>query len=334
MHWIVPFASGLSEALSGARAEVALPRLAQWAALARREPVPGAEPPPGMPAHPQDPELSLSPPHEVAWARAIGWQPVDGCVPLAAVAAARAGLLPGGVAAGSAWGRLTPAHWQIGTEQVTLLDPAHLGLDEAESRAFLEAVRPLLEEGGEQEGATLHWAGVHEWLLCDEGLAGLACASRDRVIGRHVDLWLGADPRARRVRRLQNEVQMLLHTHPLNAEREARGALPLNSFWLDGCGALPGPWVEPQAMVVDARLRGPALADDGSAWARAFEALDEEVGGAALSMALEGHPTAITLCGERHACTLRAGPVGPWPRWRMRLAPPGPAALRTLLEGL
>ena len=36
-----------------------------------------------------------------------------------------------------------------------------------------------------------------------------------------------------------NEAQMILHTHPVNAEREARGMPAVNSVWLWGGGTLP-----------------------------------------------------------------------------------------------
>ncbi len=39
---------------------------------------------------------------------------------------------------------------------------------------------------------------------------------------------------------------MLLYTHPINAAREARGELAVNSFWLSGTGPTP---------VADARRR-------------------------------------------------------------------------------
>ena len=38
-----------------------------------------------------------------------------------------------------------------------------------------------------------------------------------------------------------NEIQMLLHEHPINAAREARGALAVNSLWLWGAGRLVQP---------------------------------------------------------------------------------------------
>lgn len=36
-----------------------------------------------------------------------------------------------------------------------------------------------------------------------------------------------------------NEIQMLLHEHPVNEAREARGEPPVNSVWLWGMGKLP-----------------------------------------------------------------------------------------------
>ena len=38
---------------------------------------------------------------------------------------------------------------------------------------------------------------------------------------------------------LLNEIQVLLHQHPLNAARRARGLTPVNSLWLWGGGRLP-----------------------------------------------------------------------------------------------
>ena len=42
--------------------------------------------------------------------------------------------------------------------------------------------------------------------------------------------------RAAQVRRLQSEAQMLLHHAAVNDAREGTPALPVNSFWLSGCG--------------------------------------------------------------------------------------------------
>ena len=50
--------------------------------------------------------------------------------------------------------------------------------------------------------------------------------------------WL---PGERWLRRLQNEAQMLLHAHPVNLARMARGALAVNSVWIHGAGAPADP---------------------------------------------------------------------------------------------
>ena len=41
-----------------------------------------------------------------------------------------------------------------------------------------------------------------------------------------------------KLRRLMTELQMLLHEHPVNLRRQARGAAPINALWLWGAGQL------------------------------------------------------------------------------------------------
>lgn len=270
MDLIVPFAGPLSEAGRQALHGLALPqltrRLTRWSA---------------GPADAGD-EFSLSPPHERALAAALGWHGGDGTLPWAARLAAQHGLS----VADHAWGLLTPVHLLMGTEQVTLVDPAALALDDDTSRALLEAVRALFES----EGFGLHWLAADRWLATHPLFAQLPTASLDRVIGRNIDAWLPDGAQARLLRRLQNEVQMLLYTHPLNDRREAAGLRTINSFWLSGCGQ-----AQPEHagdVRVDDRLRGPALAEDWVAWREAWTALDAS---------LTDDFRAITLCGERSA---------------------------------
>jgi hypothetical protein len=165
----------------------------------------------------------------------------------------------------------------------------------------------------------------------------LPSASLDRVIGRNVDLWLNQHPAEpvllRRLRRLQAEVQMLLYTHPINDAREAAGLQAVNSFWLSGSGAAlpPGAHPLPADLVVDDRLRAPALAEDWAAWAEAWHALDRDVIPDLLQRAQAGEPVRLSLCGERHIQHFSAAPRPWWQRgW---LAPRGQAPA-TLLAGL
>lgn len=283
MQLLIPFASGLSDAASQVLRDLALPNLARL--LTRLTPT----------QRDDADAYTLSPPHERALAAAAGWHGVDGGLPFAARAAARDGIAVGE----HAWGLVTPAHWHVGRDHVTLADPDALGLTDAESRAAFDAVRELFES----EGFRFEWGAASRWYAAHDSLADLPCASLDRVIGRNVELWMrGSDARsaaAQRVRRLQSELQLLLYPHPLNEEREQRGALTLNSFWLSGCGRpQPDP---PEGLRVDDTLRAPLLAEDWAAWAEAWRALDAGALAALLAAARDDHPVALTLAGERSA---------------------------------
>ena len=307
MHLLVPFASTLDENGVHALRDLPLPALASL--LARLEPRErlGSD------------ESTLTPPHERALAAALGWQGADGCLPWAARQAAQDGIASGD---GRAWGLLVPAHWRVSAVGVTLADPQDLALAEDESRALLEAVRGLFES----QGWRLQWGAALRWYAAHDSLRDLPCASPDRAIGRGIDDWLAKDARRAAVRRLQSEVQMRLHDAPVNTEREARGALAVNSFWLSGCGvaqpASPG-----AAPVVDDRLRTAALAQDWVAWAEAWRALDAGPAADLLQRSTRGEPVALTLCGERFAQRFEpAARGGLWGRLTRGLRAPDLAA--------
>jgi hypothetical protein len=275
MHLLIPFAAPLSEVGREALKTLELPHLAALLAGA------------GEPQRDEADELSLSPPHERALARALGLAGTDGGLPWAAWLAARDGIDPGD----RAWGQLTPVHWRVGSDAIVLSDPDELRLDADTSRAFLDAVADLFAD----DGFALAWGAPTRWYAAHERLAGLPTASLDRAIGRSVDAWLPPARSARWWRRLQNEVQMRLHDHPLNQAREAAGLAPVNSLWLSGCGMRQP--VRAEALpVIDDRLRRPALAEDWAAWIAAWQALD-----AGPIAALKGRLATLTLCGERGA---------------------------------
>ena len=299
MHLLIPFAAPLSDAGQQALGSLALPQLR--ALLSRLDVV----------SRDEGDEWTFSAPHERALAHALGWTGADGLLPWAARQAAADGL----DVAGLAWGMVTPAHWHLGTDQVSLLDPQVLALDEAASRACFDAVKDLFTS----EGFALHWAAPYRWYATHDSLAAMRCASLDRVVGRNVDRWLGSDPAARRIRRLQSEVQMQLYTHPLNDDREARGLLPMNSFWLSGCGVAQAV-VKPEP-TVDLRLRAPALADDWAAWATAWDTLDDGPVAEAAARAARGEPVRLTLCGERGGVSFQSAPRGFWRNLGSRLSP-------------
>jgi hypothetical protein len=302
MQLIVPFAGVLSEAGRHAAQSLALPHLEQLLARSQAGVALG------------DDERSLSAPHELALAQALGWPLVDGRLPWAPLAAQRDGLDIGA----HAIGQVTPVHLHLGTEQVTLTDPDALALNTGDARLLFDALRPLFGEAG----FTLHWGAAQRWFVEHPTMAGLATASLDRVVGRNVDPWLPDTRTSRAWQRLLSEAQMVLHAHAVNERREAAGLPAINSLWLSGCGMLAADPPRP-APQVDERLRTPALNEDWTAWSDAWHALDAGPI-ATLLQASEG--ATLTLAGERRALPFTHSGGSPWQRlraaWRRSAAHP------------
>lgn len=298
VHLLIPFAGSPEAGCQAVLRELQLPRLqrllARLGEVARDEA--GAD--------------SLSLPHERVLARAWGLPAEDGRIPLAAWQLQQAGEAPGTQAC--AW--ITPCHLEVGSNHLRLTSPQRLALEEADSRALLAAMQPWFA----QDGITLSYQSPHRWLARGEPLRGLAAASLDRVVGRSIEGWLPQGEAGRPLRRLQQEMQMLLYTLPLNDERQAAGLLPVNSFWLDGCGALPA---QPQAAELPAPhtedgLRAAALHGDWAAWAEAWRALDADACARLLSELEGGREVWLTLAGERAARTWSSRAGGWWRRVR------------------
>lgn len=316
MHLLIPYASALSDASTQVLRDLSLPNLMRLMSMLQAGSADLAD------------EYTLSPPHERALAHAHGWQGSDGRWPWAALQAQADGI----DTSPQPCGLLTPVHWHVGREHVTLADPVALDLSAEESRALFDAVQPLFADGP----GTLHWGAPLRWYLLHPDLDGLACASLDRAIGRNVDLWLRGDlqaadtqvARQRWVQRLQSEVQMLLYQHPVNDARLARGALPVNSFWLSGCGRAQAVTAD---ITVDDRLRAPLMSADWVGWAEAWRALDAEVLPALLARADRSEPVALTLCGERGWQRFDAVPRTLWQRLGQRFRRVEP---HVLLEAL
>ena len=311
MHLLIAFTAPLSEGIRAALPALATPALdrllARWAATRRDA----------------GDENTLSMPHERAHAAALGMTGADGCLPWAARQAAIDGIDVGALA----WGLLTPVHWRIGSDGVHLADPDALALSDGDSRTLFDAVTPLFES----EGYTLAWGAGLRWYAAHASLQGLATASLERTIGRNIDAWLPRQREAKPLRRLQNEVQMLLHTHPLNAAREAAGALPVNSFWLSGCGSRQAEL--PNDLRFDDRLRAPTFSDDSAAWLAAWQAIDADAIAPLVAADKRSEPVRLTLCGERSSVEFAPRPRAWWQRFADTLSP-ARANPRAVLESL
>lgn len=185
-----------------------------------------------------------------------------------------------GDAMGAAWLRADPAYVRPDINGARLLahGPA-LALDAADVDAFLPALRPLFGD----EGVPIDAPDPSRWYLrLPAGARWPAFVPPEMALGDDVfDHLPGASAdetgEGRRWRALLSEAQVVLHNHPRNAERLARGLAPVNSLWFWGAGVLPNSVrtaytsiaTDDDALEAMALLAGAATAALPTAWASA-----------------------------------------------------------------
>lgn len=157
------------------------------------------------------------------------------------------------------WALVTPLHLLAGLERVHLHPAGPVELPRAEFEALAATCREHLAGDG------------FELELVAPALALLRLPRPVTAVthdplplgGREAGAWLPSGPDGAWLRRLFTELQMLLHGHPVNAARTARGELAVNALWPWGLGAEPRP---------PASRPLPALASDDpvlrAAWVR------------------------------------------------------------------
>ncbi len=282
MHLLIPFASTSSDACALSFSTLKLPHFRR---LMQRMKLQNSD---------AGDEYTQSPPHERALAACYGLSVADGCIPWAALDLAQ--NLRHSYASGQAWAHVTPCYWRVGVDNITLPDPSSLQLSEADAQAVFAAMQPYFAE----DGITLYYDSCALWFAHSPLFEALPTASLDRVIGRNINPWMPEAVQAAPLRRLYNEMQMLLYTHPVNDARQAAGLPPVNAFWVSGTGSLAA---APQASDVQVinTLRTPALNEDWAAWAAAWQAIDHTQMQQAIQHLDAGGALELTLCGERNA---------------------------------
>ncbi|HSU76174.1 MAG TPA: hypothetical protein VLI89_03840 [Burkholderiales bacterium] len=185
-------------------------------------------------------------------------------------------LAAGGEPAGYSWSRADPVHLRLMRDRLLVVPAAALRITSGEAEALCDA---LNRHFGER--LALQVTDAARWVARTPPELALASVPPLALAGRDVAL---AMPASSAAHQLLNEAQMVLHAHPVNEAREARGEPAINSVWLWGAGRLassgaPG-WhsvsaEEPLALGLAraAGIRHRALAASGAAW---LERMPEE----------------------------------------------------------
>lgn len=142
-----------------------------------------------------------------------------------------------GDAAGAAWLRADPVWLRPDINGVRLMAHGEALLPtQADCEALLPALKPLFGDAG----FLLDAPAPARWYLRLPREAKIPEFTDPRdVLGDDLFEHLDSGPEGRRWRALANEAQIVLHNHPWNAERAAKGQPPINGLWFWGGGTLP-----------------------------------------------------------------------------------------------
>lgn len=202
------------------------------------------------------------------------------------------------------WFLVHPGHIEIGRSHLLMNDLRQLALIDRHSRALFEAALPYVRE----LGLDLRYGDASTWFLRADEWAGLRTSSPDAAAGIDITFFLPSGPGAAAFRKLQNELQILWHEHPVNQEREAHRQPPVNAIWTwaggsgsptpaarlftdeasahlaalaqatGGGTANPGRLPGGDAILYADLLSAPAIGADWGGWIAAYEQIDRDWG--------------------------------------------------------
>lgn len=165
---------------------------------------------------------------------------------------------------------LDPVHIQIDRDEAVLLANESLNLNEQHA---LELIHDL-NKHFEQDGLRIHYHNAHQWLLT--GDIELKTNSLNDVLFRNIVDYQPTGKDTNKWRTLINEVQMLLHSHPVNEQRTMQGELTINSLWIWGGGKIDGVTSDKNIVFSDNSLVKDAVKIAGASHAALPDHLDHK----------------------------------------------------------
>ncbi len=131
---------------------------------------------------------------------------------------------------------IEPVHLHATRDHLVLLPLSELSIPTDEIMILMEEANTVLRE----EGIICISHYRNTWVYAANGYESLHTHSVAQATGRNIDWWLPKDTvvsgLAKGWRRIQNEIQMRWHIHPINEAREAQGLPRINSVWVYGIG--------------------------------------------------------------------------------------------------
>lgn len=156
--------------------------------------------------------------------------------PIAPIAAAADGLDVGD----AYWLRADPVHLLLQRDSFSLSEPMPLCV-QREHAAFIIA---SLNQHFSRDGMTFMIGSSGAWYVRLATQPEIQTALPSVALGRNIFQYLPQGAAASTWVSYLNEVQMLLHEHPVNVERQSGHDAVINSVWFSGGGVMPSAFLK------------------------------------------------------------------------------------------
>jgi hypothetical protein len=133
------------------------------------------------------------------------------------------------------WMRADPVHLAADHQGLILMDESAFTLDQHDALVLAADVKDVLAE----RGMILEAPTTNRWYVTMDEIPAIKTVPIHEVAGHDIHYYMPSGKDQQAWAKLLNEVQMVLHNSPVNAERERRGERAINSLWFWGCGELP-----------------------------------------------------------------------------------------------
>lgn len=154
-------------------------------------------------------------------------------------------LADGGSPRNDYWLRADPVYLRVDLSELILADSRAFGITQDEANQLTQALNSHFNNSD----LVFRAVQPERWYLRLEESPKLQTRGLNEVAGKNIDEFLPIGADSVYWHGVCNEIQMVLHNHPVNEAREAAGYPPLNSVWLWGGGRLPTIAVKPFAQV-------------------------------------------------------------------------------------
>jgi hypothetical protein len=155
----------------------------------------------------------------------------DGDFPIAAMSASVDGLDVGE----AYWLRAAPVHFEMQRDCFSLSEPAPLSVKPEHARLMIAS----LNQHFAQDGLDFYIGQSGAWYLRADKTAQITTTLSSVAMDKNVHHFMPQGIDSAKWKAILNEVQMLLHEHPVNEVRETNRELAVNSIWLSGGGVTP-----------------------------------------------------------------------------------------------